>query len=139
MFQTRMEGYPTRRSNGRDKCCQRGTNRGELARVAENLNETKSEENLPESASRNREEGLGGQLVVEAGERQVGLLLNDEAEGGKHGNAAVLQLGLAQPLDVEIVGEAKRVKANIAGQGSIQPGRAGEERHGDRLILHAQT
>ncbi len=116
-----------------------GAHRGDLARVAENLNSTEGEEDLPEATGRDSEESLGGKLVVEARKRQVGLLLNNEAEGTEHGNTAMLQLSLAEPLQVEIVGEAERVKSNVAGKGSIQPGRAGKERHGDRLILHAQA
>ena len=115
------------------------SHRGDLSVVGKDLESAEEKENLPESASRHREESLGGELVVEARARKLDLLLDDEAEGGKHRNASVLQLSLAQPLDIEIVREAERVKANIASQGTIQPGRAGEERHGDRLVLHAQT
>mmetsp|Transcript_30666 Transcript_30666/g.64173 ORF Transcript_30666/g.64173 Transcript_30666/m.64173 type:complete len:245 (-) Transcript_30666:130-864(-) len=113
--------------------------RGDLAGVAENLNGAEGEEDLPQATGRDSEESLGSKLVVEARKRQVGLLLNDEAESAEHGNTAMLQLSLTEPLQVEIVGEAERVKANVAGKGSIQPGRAGKERHGDRLILHAHA
>mmetsp|Transcript_13401 Transcript_13401/g.37052 ORF Transcript_13401/g.37052 Transcript_13401/m.37052 type:complete len:252 (-) Transcript_13401:132-887(-) len=41
-------------------------------------------------------------------------LLRDESEACEHGGASVLDLGLAQPLHVEVVGETERVEADIA-------------------------
>jgi hypothetical protein len=41
-------------------------------------------------------------------------VLGDGAGSGKHGNAAVLDLGLAEELDVAEGGEAKGIKAHIA-------------------------
>jgi hypothetical protein len=46
--------------------------------------------------------------------------LNKNAGGGEHGNATVLELGLAQPLDIPKAGEAERIEANVARQCAIQ-------------------
>eukprot|EP00961_Rhodomonas_salina_P134297 1806308-Rhodomonas_salina.2 len=46
--------------------------------------------------------------------------LHDHAGGGKHGNAAVLDLGLASPAEVKPVAEAERVKADVANEGSVE-------------------
>eukprot|EP00961_Rhodomonas_salina_P004375 59983-Rhodomonas_salina.1 len=91
---------------------------------------------LPESAGRDGEEGLGGDLVVEAREGELDLLLGDEAQAAEHADAAVLQLSLAQPLQVEVVGEAERVEANVTSHGTVKRGRARQERHGVRPVLH---
>ena len=45
----------------------------------------------------------------------------------------MLELSLAHPLDVDVVGEAKGVEANVAGHGAIEVGRGGKEGHGLRL------
>ena len=60
-----------------------------------------------------------------------GGLLDDPAEDGKHGNAAVLKLSLAENLHVEHLGEAKGVEANVTGEGAVKVGGLLEE--GDRL------
>jgi hypothetical protein len=46
-------------------------------------------------------------------------LLNEAAKGGKHGNTSVLELSLAEPLDVVLGGEAKGIEAHIANHGSV--------------------
>jgi hypothetical protein len=112
---------------------------GQLALVGDDLESTEGEEDLPEAASRNAEEGLSGELVVETGEGEVVELLGDDTEGTKHTDTSVLELGLTEPLQVEVVGEAKGVEADIAGHGSVKCGRAGQERHGVGLVLHAHA
>eukprot|EP00961_Rhodomonas_salina_P063730 856990-Rhodomonas_salina.2 len=46
--------------------------------------------------------------------------LDDHAGGGKHGDAAVLDLSLARPAEVEPVAEAERVEADVTDEGAIQ-------------------
>ena len=71
---------------------------------AEDLEEGKPDKHLPHGA-------LGDRSVVELGELEVarvdGLgagelvhVLDDAAEGGEHGNTAVLELRLAQPVSL---------------------------------------
>ena len=48
----------------------------------------------------------------------------------------MLELGLAEPLEVKVVGEAEGVKANVAGHGAVKSRGAGEEGHGVGLVLH---
>jgi hypothetical protein len=109
---------------------------GEGTVVGDDLDGAEGEEDLPETASGDREEGLGGDGVVEAGEGELDLLLDKEAEGTEHADAAVLELGLAEPLEVKVVGEAEGVEANVAGHGAVKGRGAGEERHGVGLVLH---
>ena len=45
-------------------------------------------------------------------------VLNDAAECGEHRHAAMLELGLAQPVVGEPAGNGKGVKANVAGPGA---------------------
>lgn len=42
---------------------------------------------------------------------EVDELLYHESGGGKHGNTAVLDFGLLEPLDVEVFGEADGVES----------------------------
>ena len=90
---------------------------------AENLEERDPEEDLAHGS------GLD-ELVVESGhlgaasdlgERGVdGDVLEDGAGGGKHGNTAVLDLGLAEEADVTERGEAEGVEADVAGHGAVE-------------------
>lgn len=59
-------------------------------------------------------------------------VLEHGASGGKHGNAAVLELGLLEEADVGNAGEAKGVEADVADHFArrAEGGRALEERHG---------
>jgi len=41
-------------------------------------------------------------------------LLEYETNGGEHGRAAVFDFGFAEPLHVEVLGEAERVEAYIS-------------------------
>jgi hypothetical protein len=47
----------------------------------------------------------------------------------------VLELSLAKPLEVEVVGEANGVKANIAREGAIES--RGALKEGQGVVLHA--
>jgi hypothetical protein len=57
----------------------------------------------------------------------------DDARGGQHGHPTVLELGLAQPVQInaEVVdlGQAQRVEAHVAGHAPIEILRLLEERH----------
>jgi hypothetical protein len=65
-----------------------------------------------------------------------GGLLHDPAEHGKHGNAAVLELSLAEHLHVEHLGEAKGVEANVTRERAVEVGGLLEE--GDRVRVRAR-
>jgi len=90
---------------------------------AEHLGETEPGEELPHAS-------LGDDLVVEAshlgtagdlGEGGVGGdVLEHGAGGGEHGDAAVLELSLAEELDVGDRGEAEGVEANVTNHGAIE-------------------
>mmetsp|Transcript_472 Transcript_472/g.1241 ORF Transcript_472/g.1241 Transcript_472/m.1241 type:complete len:234 (-) Transcript_472:25-726(-) len=60
-------------------------------------------------------------------------LLEPKAEAGEHGDAGVLDLGLAEPVEVEAdVGElreAQGVEADVPGEGSVEEGGFLEEGH----------
>eukprot|EP00961_Rhodomonas_salina_P079658 1070445-Rhodomonas_salina.2 len=62
--------------------------------------------------------------------------LGDEPEAAEHADAPVLELSLAQPLQVEVVREPERVEADVTGHGAVKRGRAGEEGHRVRPVLH---
>ncbi len=113
--------------------------RGELALVGDDLDSSEGEENNPKAASGDGEEGLSGELVVEAVEGEVGELLGDDTEGSEHANTSVLELSLTEPLQVEVVAESEGIEANIASHGAVQHGRAGQEGHGVGLLLHAHS
>ncbi len=109
----------------------------DLAAVREHLDAAEGEEDLPEAGGGDGEEGVEGELGVKAGKGKVDALLHPEAEAAEHADAAVLELSLAEPLKVEIVGEAKGVEADITGHGAVEGGGAREERHGLRPVkLH---
>lgn len=62
---------------------------GQLAAVGHKLNQAAGQENLPQPARRDLEEGLGGDRVGKLGSRQVHKLLHQHAQKGQHGHAAV--------------------------------------------------
>ena len=103
--------------------------RGDLAAVGENLDTAEGEEDLPEAGSGDGEEGIEGELGVEAGEGEVGALLHPEAEAAKHADAAVLELSLTEPLQIEVVGEAEGIEANVTSHGAVEGRGAGQERN----------
>mmetsp|Transcript_20153 Transcript_20153/g.67378 ORF Transcript_20153/g.67378 Transcript_20153/m.67378 type:complete len:212 (+) Transcript_20153:173-808(+) len=83
-----------------------------------------------------------GQLEVAAvnslGPREAEEILRDASSNGEHSNTAVLELSLAQPLDVEPSGDGERVKANVSSPGSIEGwgvGASGERDGSDTLAL----
>ena len=53
----------------------------------------------------------------------------DESNGGKHGDAAVLDFGFLEPLDVPFVGEAEGVEAYGSDE-TVGVGGVGEEGEG---------
>ena len=84
------------------------------------------------------EEGGGAVGCVDDGRKAEGhgdLLVEDLGEGpacgGEHCEAGVLDLGLAVVHEIlPGLGEAEGVEADVGGEGSVQGGRAGEERDG---------
>ena len=104
--------------------------------VGEVLDHAAEDEDLPQAASGDLEEGLGGNGVGGGGEGELHELLDNAAEGGEHGNAAVLELSLAEPVKRVLGGEAKGVEANVANHGAVEGSRAGEEGHRGRVLLH---
>ena len=61
---------------------------------------------------------------------------DDPAQGGKHGNAAVLDLGLLQVRKGQPAGEPNRVKADITHHRAVQGSGAGQEGEGLGLLGH---
>ena len=110
---------------------------GDLAAVGEHLDAAEGEEDLPQARGGHGEERIEGELGVEAGEGEVHELLGPETEAAEHADAAVLELSLAQPLQIEVVGEAKGVETDVTGHGAVERRWAGEEGHGLRPVkLH---
>ena len=103
--------------------------RGDLAVVGENLDAAEGEEDLPQAGGGHGEEGVEGELGVEAREGEVHELLGPEAEAAKHADAAVLELSLTEPLQIEVVGEAEGIEANVTGHGAVEGRGAGQERN----------
>ena len=107
---------------------------GHLEVVREELDGTDGEEHLPEARRGNDEEVIEGSgAVLELGKSDS--LLDNHAGEGEHANTAVLELSLAKPLEVEVVGEANGVKANIAREGAIES--RGALKEGQGVVLHA--
>ena len=67
---------------------------------------------------------------------KVDKLLDEATEGGKHAHASVLELGLTEPLDVILLGEAEGVEANVTDHGAVEGGGAGEEGNRRGVLLH---
>jgi len=85
---------------------------GDVALVGPELHDSSPEDDLAHGGG--ADDGGGEVRVVDGGEAGEGPpLLHDEADGGEHGHAAVLDLGLAEPLHVEVVGEAQGIEAGI--------------------------
>ena len=112
---------------------------GKLEVVGEGLDEADGEEHLPEAGGGDNEEVVDGGLAVgEHGEGHE--LLDKEADDTEHANTSVLELGLAEPAEVEVVGEANGVKADVTGEGAIELGGALEEGNGEVLLhLHRDS
>lgn len=100
---------------------------GNLPLVRTPLLDTGKEDNLHHRAHTDGTGGQVGIIDVETGEHgEVDKFANDEAGGGKHGHAAVLDFGLLEPLDVPEVGEAKGVETYGANE-TVGLGGVGEE------------
>jgi len=87
---------------------------GDRTLVRANLLEPSRKDYLEHSTRANssrREVGVIYMHVLEHRERDK--FTRQETDGGEHGNAAVLDLGLAEPFDVEHLGEAKRIETHI--------------------------
>mmetsp|Transcript_25317 Transcript_25317/g.60851 ORF Transcript_25317/g.60851 Transcript_25317/m.60851 type:complete len:228 (-) Transcript_25317:44-727(-) len=78
--------------------------------------------------------GRGG-LASRRGSEELDL---EEARYGEHGDAAVLELGLAEPVevyaDVVDVGQAEGVEANVSGHGAVEERRPVQEGEGSALL-----
>jgi len=93
---------------------------------------------------RNAEECEGKKHTVGLGHESGGALvhgeldklLREEPEHRQHANPAVLELGLPQPLDVEIARDVEGVEADIANHRPIERGGLVHERHRRRLLRH---
>lgn len=57
--------------------------------MGDELNQAAGQENLPQPARRDLEEGVGGNRVGKQRRRQVHELLHQHAQEGEHGNTAV--------------------------------------------------
>ena len=103
-----------------------------LVEVGE-LDDADGEEDLEVADKANGADGLKGILGGELVTGEVGkVLLPDHTDDGKHGGAAVLELGPAGVLKVGLdLREAHGVEAHVTGHRSVELLRAGEE--GDRL------
>jgi len=70
---------------------------------------------------------------------RVAAVDRDVAEEGEHADAAVLQLGLAHPLDVVRAAQLQRVEAIVAGHGAVEVSRHSEEGDGLALALGGEA
>ena len=88
--------------------------RGDRALVRADLLEASREDYLEHSTRADSSRGEVGVVYMHVLEhRERDKFTRQETDGGEHGNAAVLDLGLAKPIDVEHLGEAKRIEAHI--------------------------
>eukprot|EP00182_Erythrolobus_australicus_P006235 CAMPEP_0185830594 /NCGR_PEP_ID=MMETSP1353-20130828/956_1 /TAXON_ID=1077150 /ORGANISM="Erythrolobus australicus, Strain CCMP3124" /LENGTH=224 /DNA_ID=CAMNT_0028528539 /DNA_START=272 /DNA_END=947 /DNA_ORIENTATION=+ len=82
---------------------------------SEDFEERAPEENLAHTASPHEViVRVHCELRLEVRARQREDLLDEKAERGKHADAAVLELSLTQPLDVERTAEPERVESYVA-------------------------
>jgi hypothetical protein len=86
---------------------------GDISLVCPEFQDTHPDDDLQHGGSSN---DIGGKVsvinVLVAWKSPP--LLQDESEGSKHGRASMLDFGLTEPLDVEVVRETKGVEANIS-------------------------
>jgi len=109
----------------------------QLELVRGELDGADCEKHLPEASSGDHEEVIDrGGAVRELGKAHS--LLGNHAGPCEHAHATVLELGLTEPLDIKVVGEANGIEANIAGKGAVERGGALEEGHG-KVLLHAEA
>mmetsp|Transcript_14724 Transcript_14724/g.39438 ORF Transcript_14724/g.39438 Transcript_14724/m.39438 type:complete len:279 (+) Transcript_14724:869-1705(+) len=102
---------------------------GHLAAVANELRNAARNEDLPETARRHAVYGLGRKLLTELRTREMHKLLNHEAERGEHADAPMLDLGLGQVAQADVVAQAERIEADVASQAAVEVDRLGQERH----------
>ena len=95
--------------------------------VGKVLDDTAEDKDLPEAAGGDLEEGFRGNRVGGGGKGKVHELLHDATKGGKHSNAAVLELCLTEPVERVLGREAEGVEANITDHGAVKSSRAGKE------------
>ena len=62
-------------------------------------------------------------------EREGEHLRDNQANHAEHGNTAVLDLSLLEPLDVNVIRQAKRIEADVARKGAVQALRLRQERN----------
>lgn len=108
----------------------------QLEVVGKVLNDTAEGKDLPEAASGNLEESFCGNGVRGCLVREVNELLHDGASDSKHGNAAVLELRVTEPVEGVLGREAKGVETNITNHGTVKGSRASEEGNGGGVLLH---
>jgi len=110
-----------------------------LAVVVDRLHGTNANEDLSHHLGANVEEGVDGvgHVVQTVGRRKVDAVGSHEpANHGKHGHAAVLELSLAQPLDIVNFGEPQRIELGVA----LFGGYSGRKEMGGRgLALFARV
>ena len=71
--------------------------------------------------------------------RELEDVLGDRASSSEHGNTAVLDLSLAEELDVAEGRDAERVEAHVADHGAVELLRLVQEGHRRRLGLHLRA
>eukprot|EP00324_Dicrateria_rotunda_P006287 CAMPEP_0206158256 /NCGR_PEP_ID=MMETSP1474-20131121/4663_1 /ASSEMBLY_ACC=CAM_ASM_001110 /TAXON_ID=97495 /ORGANISM="Imantonia sp., Strain RCC918" /LENGTH=232 /DNA_ID=CAMNT_0053558221 /DNA_START=328 /DNA_END=1026 /DNA_ORIENTATION=+ len=103
-----------------------------LALVADDLEPRHEEDDLHEPLRRHRGEGLHLVGRVARVARHLEELLENDPRRREHADAAVLELGLAQPLDVEEVGEVQWVEAGLSARQAARLAR-GRSQEGKRL------
>ena len=102
---------------------------GDVALVGPELHNATPEDDLEHGGG--TDDGGGEVGVIDVGVSGDGdVLLLPEAEAGEHGGTGVLDLGLAEPLHVEVVGEAEGVEADIT---NVSLGVLGLGEEGDGL------
>ena len=108
-----------------------------LPLVQHQLDHATEQEDLPQRAGGDLVERLRGDGVGIGGVGQVHEFLREHAEEGQHAHAAVLDLGLLQPLDVDEVGQRERVEAGVPDHVGRDVLRLWQEWHGFGHLCHA--
>mmetsp|Transcript_27856 Transcript_27856/g.75052 ORF Transcript_27856/g.75052 Transcript_27856/m.75052 type:complete len:219 (-) Transcript_27856:15-671(-) len=110
---------------------------GHLAVVEHKLHNAAEDDDLAKGACGRLHRRLDGVGAVVVRPPKAHKLLHNHAHNAEHANAAVLELSLAQPLQVHDVREVERVKAHVARHALAKLGGLDEERHGLRELRHA--
>ena len=109
---------------------------------AENLKEREPEKQLAHSSLLHEDVMDTGHLGAAddpVHTREGEDVLGHGTGSGKHGNAAVLELRLAEELDVRDLRAAERVEADVADHGAVQGSGLLEERNRRRHRLHLRA